>query len=973
MKTGTVAAICLILTLANLASFAAETIQCPDKADVWLSSATSEERDTNGGKSPRIKLKFYQEFGLLDFDVSALKGKKIESAALRVAFEGGVRFGGARGTDLRWFTLSTVSSPWVEGLGANYTKDEQGHGATFNEASYKTRPWTVPGSKAWDVILGNGKTLRSDVDAGNPQDGWFTIPVDKRLVQALVAGSSHGLLLMDGSTGPDRNSFIHSREGKKAPQLVVTVAGKPDGDRQPISKQPVSLGRLPAGGVSPRPPSNITIKPSAPEASLTEGAALVSLTVPEGAFAYLIKVEGKELPRWQIPFAQKAASSQAFLLEHLPPDAEFKLEIAAVDTEGNVSTFASASGKSSPKITVPLLAKADGDRQPISKQPEIGVSPRPQDKLKVWAYPEICKLDPLSGKVILEKGLENAASRNSVWDAATATIRITAARGEIAGFQLALVAGDGGDRQPISKQPEIGVSPRLDVKVSVGGLNGIATRAWRTWFVKIKDTWQADYAIPLKETLSIPAADNKIDAQKAASVAVDLIIPADAKAGEQNGTVNVSTGGAEVQLKLRLKVCGTVIPPDIHFNPELNAYGGPGEAGSALWFDSHRLAHYHRCLINRVNHSHNGRTHEDLAPLAGPDGHVTDWTRYDKNVGPLLDGSAFKDNPRSGVPVAVLYLPQNESWPLPMLGNYDPGAPLEGANWKPLHDIQAKPPAQAFNQAYQNAFVTSMSDFVKHAEEKGWTRTMLEAFHNNKYQYNKDKMRGTAWTMDEPATYLDWQALLFYSRLDHKAFATAKTTHFVFRGDISRPMWQGSCFDGFMEMLVAGGDLFSMPALIKDMKRRNQMTVYVYGAANSQDRANHETAAWCLKGYVHECDGALPWQSLGGDEAFDQGDKPGNGNALIVEGSRRFGVNAIASFRVHAFRVGAQLAELLRLLEQKKGWGRAHSGALVSQFIPLGAEFRQAFADDAAAVKFGELNGDKFVQLKEAILKLLEE
>jgi len=938
MNTGNILAVALAACVACSGLLAAETIQCPDKADVWLSSANREESDTNGGKAPRIKLKIYQEFGLLDFDVASLKGRKIESAVLRVAPEGGVRFGGARGTDLRWFTLSTVSSPWVEGLGTSYTKDEQGHGATFNEASYKTRPWTVPGSKCWDVILGNGKTLRCDVDAGNPKDGWLTIPLDKRLVQALAAGASHGLLLMDGSTGVDRNSFVQSREGQKAPHLVVTVAGE--------NTKP------------PAPPSNLMIKPSVQDASMTEGAALVSLTVPENAFAYLVKVDGKELPRWQVPFAQKAASTQTFLLEHLPPDAELKLEIAAVDTEGNVSTFVSAGGKSSPKITVPLLAKPDGDRQPISKQPEIGVSPRPQDKLKVWAFPEICKLDPLSGKIILEKGMENAASRNSVWDAPTATIHITAAKGEIASFQLALET--------------LGASAP-DVKVSVSGLDGIPTRAWRAWFVKIKDTWQADYAIPLKDALSIPAADNRIDGQKAASVALDLIIPANAKAGEQNGTVTVSTGGVEVQLKLRLKVCGAAIPNEIHFNPELNAYSGPGEAGSALWFDSHRLAHYHRCAINRVNHSHNGRTHEDLKPLAGPDGRVTDWTGYDKNIGPLLDGSAFKDSPRAGVPVAVLYLPQNESWPLPMLGNYDPGAPLAGENWKPIHDILSKPPEQAFSQAYQDAFVNSMSDFVKHAEEKGWNRTILEAFHNNKYQYNKDKLRGTAWTMDEPASYLDWHALLFYSRLDHKAFAAAKTTHFVFRGDISRPMWQGSCFDGYMEMLVAGGDLFSMPALIQDMKRRNQMTVYVYGAANNQDRANHETTAWCLKAHVHECDGALPWQSLGGDEAFDKGDNPQNGNALIVDGSKRFGVNAIASFRVHAFRAGAQLVELLRLLEQKKGWGRGHSGALVSQFIPLGAEFRQAFADDAAAVKFGELNGDRFVQLKEAILKLLED
>ncbi len=70
---------------------------------------------------------------------------------------------------------------WEEGLGEQYSKDEAGHGATFNEASYKKRAWTVPGSKCWDVILGNGNSLRCDVDAGDPHDGWFKIPLDKRM------------------------------------------------------------------------------------------------------------------------------------------------------------------------------------------------------------------------------------------------------------------------------------------------------------------------------------------------------------------------------------------------------------------------------------------------------------------------------------------------------------------------------------------------------------------------------------------------------------------------------------------------------------------------------------------------------------------------------------------------------------------------------------------------------------------------
>src|SRR6185312_3880777 len=130
----------------------AESIQCPDIKDTWLSSC-AKETDANMGKAPKIKLKGYQEYGLLDFDVSALKGKKIRSAMLYIAPVGDANFGKERGTDLRWFTLSTISSDWKEGDGTNYSIDSDGEGATFNEASFGKHPWSYPGSKNWDVIV----------------------------------------------------------------------------------------------------------------------------------------------------------------------------------------------------------------------------------------------------------------------------------------------------------------------------------------------------------------------------------------------------------------------------------------------------------------------------------------------------------------------------------------------------------------------------------------------------------------------------------------------------------------------------------------------------------------------------------------------------------------------------------------------------------------------------------------------------
>lgn len=915
----------------------ADEVKCPDTRDVWISAANRQESDTNGGKAGRMKLKVWQEYGLMDFDVAALKGKKIAKASLHVKADGGAVHGGARGTDLRWFTVSTISSDWVEGEGTQYTVDDKGKGATFNEASYKTRPWAFKGSKGWDVILGNGKTLRCDVDAGDPKGGWFTIPLDKRLVEALVAKASYGLLIMDGSTGVDRNCYISSREGSGAPYLTVST----EGDDAQV----------------PAAPTSVKLDAAPNDATMTEGAAVLSFTVPQDAFSYNVKINGQELPRWQIPFAAKAGSTQTIKIEYQQPSADLSIEISAVDAAGNTSALVSAKGKASTAITVPRLPASDW-------KPKGGDAPAIAGKLKAWAYPEICKLDPLTGTIALEKGMENASSKNAVWDAADRTVRVVAARGEIAGFQLALERlGD----------------TTGEVAVEVQGLDGVQVKLWRTWFVKTGNAWQAEYAIPMKPgaTLSIPdasATDNKIPGQKAAAVAVDLIVPEGAKAGDQAGTVSIKVGGEELKFPLKLKVYETVIPKEIHFNPEMNCYGGPGQAGTDFWFDSFRISHYHRSTINRVPYSQGGNTHGDYVPAVGADGKVSDWSNFDKNLGPLLSGEAFKDNPRAGVPVPTLYLPQNENWPVSMHGHYHPGADnlTNGKDWKARHDIFAKGPDEAFDQAYKDAFTNNIADFVKHFEEKGWTKTLCEIFFNNKYSFGDAKMTGTAWMMDEPFEYLDWHGLNFYGKLTKEGAKNAKTAQFVYRGDISRPMWQGSCSDGLMGIMYVGGGGYDMFPLIKDQKSRMPTILYAYGGCNANNRPNHETTAWCLKSYVYEHDGVLPWQSIGGDGSFDHGDGDGgNGNMLIVDGRKRFGVNAIASFRVHAFRVGAQNCELLRLVLLKNKWSRMHAGALIEQLIPLGSEFKQKFTDDAAAVTFGEMNGDRFVDLKEGLLKLL--
>jgi hypothetical protein len=172
-----------------------------------------------------------------------------------------------------------------------------------------------------------------------------------------------------------------------------------------------------------------------------------------------------------------------------------------------------------------------------------------------------------------------------------------------------------------------------------------------------------------------------------------------------------------------------------------------------------------------------------------------------------------------------------------------------------------------------------------------------------------------------------------------------------------------------MNLMVVNADVFRRFRTVRAHKERMPTILYTYGSCNAHERSNWESAAWCLKAFVHECDGVIPWQSLG--SGLNDPDPKGSGNALIVDAGKQG--QAVASFRVHALRRGAQDCELLRLLQLKKGWSRAHLGALVAQKVPLGGIFEQRFTDEAAALKFGSLTSAGFCELKEGVLKLLEE
>ncbi len=141
-----------------------------------------------------------------------------------------------------------------------------------------------------------------------------------------------------------------------------------------------------------------------------------------------------------------------------------------------------------------------------------------------------------------------------------------------------------------------------------------------------------------------------------------------------------------MRLPVTLRVWDFTLPDHLSFLPEMNCYGLPANER-----DYYRLAHRHRTVLNRVPYYQNGRVEDGCVPRWDSGRKAFDWSAWDRRFGPLLDGSAFSDLPRKGVPVDCFYLPLHENWPSLMEGNYN------GDYWAD----------RAFPESYRNAFVAT--------------------------------------------------------------------------------------------------------------------------------------------------------------------------------------------------------------------------------------------------------------------------
>ena len=927
----------------------AEEVRLRCTADTNLSSYEGEQ-DLNYGHSTRLRLKGIQMLALFQFDTAPLMGWQIQKATLYLRYAGNER-------KLRTVGISTVSSPWEEGTGAGEKKIYE---SCFRWSGQSKTPWAGPSTDFTDVSFTAGHTLANYADVKVLEDGWIAVPVQPRLVQALVAGVSYGLAVTDEKGQTGANNDIYSREqANSAPYLVIQGA--------------------PGRNTAPDTIERLTATSDSGHADFNFGAMQVSFIAPPDVFAYEVYYSPQgpaaplSLPRFAIPFAEPG-KKQTLRFTGLKPSSPVHVEIVPVSAAGVRGTATQVNGtSSSTRLRPPALL------HPI---PIIGSKEPPKlysEALRLWAYPETEKADPVWGNLLEEVGekrynttpLGDYRSSNSVWDGKT--VRLYGARNEFVAFQLLIEAAKTSLKQVTLRAPETFQSADRTKtwKPRVG--------LFRDWYVKDGD-WFPEVCVPLTAPFDIPTKDNFVPEQKNQSVYVELLIPADAPPGFYRSALTVSAAGVDpIRVPVEVMVSPLTLPDTLSFDLSLNTYGTLGgpfglddrtPAYRDLEREYHRLAHLHRATLVVLVYSHSGTVSTHYAPPLEGEGaklHVKDWSDWDAQFGPYLDGSAFADLPRKGVPITHFYLPFHEAWPMDMHTHYHYQQTV--ADYPALiteHALQAPPVEQAFDKEFGLGFTAVARQFAEHLRAKGWTRTQFQLYQNDKHYYKDPKQggKGTSWwLLDEPNHRDDWLALGYFDGFFRKGIQGVRGVTMLHREDISRPQWQRDYLDGHVDLMVVSDELYNKGPRLREMQETLGVRYWNYGAANPVRRSNTEAEIWALRAWLAGADGLVPWQSVGDDNNYTRAEE----TALILPG-KRFGiVGPVASLRLKALRRAQQDAEYLTLFADRQLYSRAQVANALRDYITATGTFLQRNADALGSYSYGPLRAGDFAIIRRVI------
>ncbi len=896
---------CLAIVFAALNGVAwGETITVRVNRDAWVSTVGEEAVGNNGG-ADRLKLKGIQEFTLLDGDFSGVRGKTIRHAWLHLKKLGN--------EPLRRITVSSVSSPWIEGTGRNY--EAQPGSACFRWARLKEKAWSFPGSDLTDVIGGQGNSCWNFADAEGPDAaGWYRVPIGVDVVAARIAGLSEGFAVLD-DVGSE-----YTRDGERFEYHLFPnryVCSRESGaDRAPY----FTLELDDAKAVPPQEVNGLTVANRFPaDQPLPDGDARISWQSPATALGFDVRLAlgGEEIPvpRYLIPLAATPGEKSLRLGDFkLKPGVPGEVWVRAVNAQGvrgpetHVS-FVTASNAPS-LLTLPA--------NPLPSLPTGGELPR-VGNASVFVIDAVDKYAAAKDALIPQRPPEYRAA-NHLWSASTRTVRLQSARNECVAFQLVL-AGDA-----------------KHVRVSVKAPSGLSCRISRARSVPGELGPMPDPLLPWDSTNAVQETGSQV-------FYVECYVPHDAPAGLQSGEVLIQAAdGSAMRLAIDLSVWRFTLPNVLSFIPQMNCYGLPDPPAEVAYY---RLAHEHRTCLNRLGYNWRGQVNDGHAPKVV--NNEPDWRAWDARFGPLLDGTAFAGLPRAGVPVDAFYLPLNENWPEPIEPAFQGGYWIENA----------------FKPEYWAGFRRGVDWFGQHLAEKNWQGTFFEFYLNNKVYYKKERHGWSGcsapWIFDEPVNAQDFWALRRYG-VEFRQAATRWRAQvpLVYRLDVSYPQWQRDFLDGVGDVFVLGGSLREYQRNVRARQERFGGWTYMYGSANALNDANTQPVVWSLDAWSLGCAGVVPWQTIGTEDSWRRADSL----ALIYPGKPAGVDGPVPSLRLKAFRQGQQAVEYCVLWQQTTGRPRWAMETMLRDFLGFEGQLRKAGSDDAGTLAYRQADASRLWDLR---------
>ena len=412
---------------------------------------------------------------------------------------------------------------------------------------------------------------------------------------------------------------------------------------------------------------------------------------------------------------------------------------------------------------------------------------------------------------------------------------------------------------------------------------------------------------------------------------IEIHLPKSLPPGPIHGHLSVSGKTAP----LHLTVWNFALPDHLSFIVQMNAYSLPSSAR-----DYYRIAHEHRTTLNVLPYHWNGKIDEP-APVIGKDG-AWNWSAFDTIFGPLLDGSAFADLPRAGVPVEAFYLMLNENWPMVHDTHFRGGYWIE----------------TAFEDAYWKQFHNAAARIAAHLHEKGWSQTTFEFYLNNKAYFKKNdwKKCSAAWVFDEPVHTQDFWALRRYGMEFWNAVRPWPKLRLAFRVDISRPQWQRDLLDHCANEEVVSGALRTYWPRVHRRATAGGSTVLMYGSANPIEISPAANAAWCVEAWSLGADGVLPWSTIGNEASWQNPTE----TSLFYPTPK----GPVPSVRLKTFRSGQQLVEYLTQFTALSGHPRTEIMAALRAMPGFAAVSVKRSEEDAGRSQFPEITGEAFQKLR---------